>query len=175
VALEGISHLALGRGYALRGDLDEAQRSWDLSIDLARRSGSLRSLGKRYQTAGENYLTVGQYERAAQPLLTSLEIFERGGDPTAQAETLLRLAAVYRKSGKYPEAIAEAEAGLRLARSYTNRQREGQLLIELGKIHAARNELSKARTYWQQAAALLASISPNDEADAVALLGDNPA
>jgi tetratricopeptide (TPR) repeat protein/transcriptional regulator with XRE-family HTH domain len=173
VALEGISHLALGRGYALRGELDEAQHSWDLSIDLARKSGSLRSLGKRYQTAGENYLTVGQYERAVQPLLTSLEIFERGGDPTSQAETLLRLATVYRKSGNYPEAIVQAEAGLGLARTYTNRQREGQLLIELGKIHAARNELTKARAFWQQAAALLASISPNDEADALKLLTEN--
>ncbi|QNE17986.1 helix-turn-helix domain-containing protein [Kribbella qitaiheensis] len=173
-SLEGISHLALGRGYALRGELDEAQHSWAVSIDLARASGNLRSLGKRHQTAGTIYLTIGEYERAVQPLLTSLEVFERGGDPTSQAETRLHLAAVYRKSGNHPEAVVQAEAGLQLARTYTNRQREGQLLIELGKIQAAQNKLPEAHTLWHQAATLLAAISPNDEADARRLLTDNP-
>ena len=137
------------------------------------RPADLRSLGKRYQTAGENYLTVGQYERAVQPLLTSLEIFEAvatrpprprrccGWPPsTGSPATIRKPSPRPRQDWDWPVATPTAK-------------REGQLLIELGKIHAARNELTKARAVWQRAAALLASISPNDEADALKLLAEN--
>jgi tetratricopeptide (TPR) repeat protein/transcriptional regulator with XRE-family HTH domain len=171
----GISHLALGKLHAHRGEYGLAQQSFDVSIALAKESGNVRSLGKRYQTAGQSFLEAGQYDRALAPLLTSIDMFERIDDGTSQAESQLHLARIYRAIGAYAEATARAESGLSLARTRANKQREGQLLTELGRINAARGDVASAHTFWQQAAALLRPISPHDEAIALNLLADNPA
>jgi tetratricopeptide (TPR) repeat protein len=171
----GISHLALGKLRARRGEYDLAQQSFDLSIALARESGNVRSLGKRYQTTGQSFLEAGQSDRALTPLLVSVDLFEQNDDTTSEAESQLLLGRSYRAGGNYPEAIARTETGLGLARAHTNKQREGQLLIELGLIHAAQGNFSTARDRWQEAAACLASVSPNDEAIALQLLANEPA
>ena len=171
----GISHLALGKLRARRGEYELAQQSFDLSIALATESGNIRSLGKRYQTTGQSFLEAGQYHRALSPLLVSIDIFEQIDDTTSEAESQLLLGRSYRAGGNYAEAIARTETGLRLARAHTNKQREGQLLIELGLIHAAQGNLSTALDRWHEAAACLASVSPNDEAVALQLIADQAA
>jgi tetratricopeptide (TPR) repeat protein/transcriptional regulator with XRE-family HTH domain len=170
ITLEGISYLALGRLRSLRGDHQLARQSFDRSIALARKTENLRSLAKRHQIAGQAYDSAGHHGEAVSSLLESLEIFTQIGDGNAQAESLQALATIHLETGRYQEAIDRAEAALHLARSYTNKQREGQILIDLGRIKAATGQLAQARDLWRQAADLLHPLSPNDEAAALALL-----
>jgi tetratricopeptide (TPR) repeat protein len=173
--VEGVTHLALGRLHTLRNEQDLAKKSFDLSIALAEKAGDLRSLAKRHQIAGHSYRAVSRYDEAAQALLRSVEAFGQIGDVANQAESLHSLAAIYLATGDYKQAAEHAEAGLRHARAYGNKQRVGQLLIELGRIQEATGNLTQARTLWQQAATLLHSISPPDEAVALTLLDTQPA
>jgi transcriptional regulator with XRE-family HTH domain/tetratricopeptide (TPR) repeat protein len=173
--LEGLSHLALGKLHALRGQADLAKQFFDFSISLAEQSGNRRSLAKRHLTAGQSYIAVGRDDLATAAILTSLAIFDEIGDGNAQAEGHQFLATIYLNAGRYPDAAAQAQTGLRLARAYTAKQREGLILIELGRIHAAQQDIHTARSLWQQAAVILHPISPHDEAAALQLLTDNPA
>jgi hypothetical protein len=75
-------------------------------------------------------------------------------------------------TGNHPAAIAQAEQGIRLARAYGNQQREGLLLIELGKIKVATGDLAAGVAAWRQAVGVLHPLFPNDEAAARALLAE---
>jgi tetratricopeptide (TPR) repeat protein/transcriptional regulator with XRE-family HTH domain len=169
--IEGISHLALGRLYTVGGDHSRGRLCFDLCIKLAKEAGNLRSLAMRYLVAGESYLTTGQHSAAAEALLAGIDVFNEIDDRGPLAECHLDLAILHRETGDYDEAVRNAEVGLRIARRYTDTHREGRILIELGRIHAAQSNLRDAHTHWQQAAVLLHPISPNDEAVALRLLG----
>jgi tetratricopeptide (TPR) repeat protein len=173
--VEGISHLALGRLHTLRGENDLARQSFDLSVSLAEKAENPRSLAARHLVAGQSYLSVGRFHQAIDSLLESVNIYDMIDGGNGQAESLRDLAASYLAIGDYRQATERAETGLRLARIYGNEQREGQLLIELGRIHEATGNLPGARILWRQAAAVLHPISPNDESTALALLDMHPA
>ncbi|WP_238158367.1 helix-turn-helix domain-containing protein [Kribbella voronezhensis] len=172
--LEGLSNLALGKLHALRGDAELAKQFFDLSISMAEQAGNRRSLAKRHLTAGQSYLATGRDDLATAAILTSLAIFDEIGVDAAQAEGHQSLAMVHLNAGRYADATTHAQAGLRLARVYTDKQREGLILIELGRIHAAQQDLTTARSLWQRAAAILHTISPSGEAAALQLLADTP-
>lgn len=169
----GISHLALGRLHSRRGEHYLARESFDLSLTLAEKSGNPRSLAKRHQIAGQAYMEAGHHAAASEMLLKSIDGFVQLEDGNAQAEGMQYLATTYLAVGDHPAATEQAEAGLRLARVYSNQQREGQLLIELGKIRAATGDITGATTAWHQAATTLHPLFPNDESTAQALLGEH--
>lgn len=172
--VEGISYLALGTLYNRRGDHLRAERSFNRSLALAHGTSNLRSLAKRFQIAGQSYEAAGLYDQAIDSLSRSLEVFSQISDGNTQAESHLSLAAIYRSRGDLTTATAQAETGLRLARTYGNKQREGQLLTELGKLAQAAGDLSQAESLWHQAATLLHPVSPRDESAALELLQLNP-
>ncbi|NEA33826.1 helix-turn-helix domain-containing protein [Streptomyces sp. SID13031] len=169
----GISHLALGRLHSRRRDHDLARESFDLSLLLAEKSGNLRSLARRHQIVGQAYLEAGLHAAATDTLLKSFDIFARLEDGNAQAESLLGLATNYLALGDHPAAAERAEAGLQLARAYGNQQREGQLLIELGKIRASTGDVAAAAVAWRQAVTVLHAVFPNDQAAALELLAEH--
>jgi tetratricopeptide (TPR) repeat protein len=142
-----------------------------LSIALAERIGDLRSLAKRHQIAGDNYRNAGFYELALSSLLKSLEVYDRLDDRLGQAQTLADLSEVYLAIGDLEQATQCAEDGRLIAKAHGTPQREGELLIELGRIKQAAGDQAAARTYWRQAAEILHPISPSIEAIALRLLG----
>lgn len=168
----GVSELALARLHSLRGEHDRARQSFDRSIRLAEEAGDLRSLAKRHQIAGQTYMSSGHHTLAVRSLLLSAEYFDQVGDTSYQAESLQDLATLYLASGEYERATAAAQEGLRLARATAGKRREGQLLIEMGRIKQATGEDDSARALWLQAATLLHPISPTHEAIARRLLDD---
>ncbi|WP_328327371.1 helix-turn-helix domain-containing protein [Kribbella sp. NBC_00382] len=167
----GISHLALGRLHSRRGEYELARESFDLSLVLAKKSGNPRSLAKRLQIAGQAYMEAGHHLAATEMERKSFDVFGRLDDGNAQAECLQHLATSYLAMGQPTEAAEQAEAGLKLARAYGNQQREGLLLIELGRIRAATGEVAAATTAWRQAATALQDF-PHDAAIAQELLAE---
>ncbi|WBQ07208.1 ATP-binding protein [Kribbella sp. CA-293567] len=166
----GISHMALGKLHSRRGDHDRARESFDLAIELVSNSGNLRSLARRYQYAGQSFMQADRHSAASELLLKTFDLYEQLEDGNAQAECLQNLATNSLALGDYAAAISYAESGLRLARAYSNRQREGQLLTELGKVQAATGDLAAASESWRNAASVLRAGFPNDEAAALELL-----
>jgi transcriptional regulator with XRE-family HTH domain/tetratricopeptide (TPR) repeat protein len=172
-SVEGISYVALGTLHVRRGEHEMAKQRFDLSIALAEKAANLRSLSRRYQYVGQAYLGGGLNALAEQALLKSLDVLAELDDQNAAAETLQHLAANHLAVGDHAAATGRAEAGLQLARANGNKLREGRLLIVLGRIEAVTDDLSAARSLWQQAAALLRPLSPNDESVALQLLTEH--
>jgi tetratricopeptide (TPR) repeat protein/transcriptional regulator with XRE-family HTH domain len=168
--VEGISYLALGNLYNRRGDYVRAERSFNRSIALALVSDNVRSLAKRYQIAGQSYRAAAQYQQAIDSLTMSIEVYGRIPDGNGQSESHRDLAAIHLATGDLTTATSYAETGLRLARTYGNTQREGEILTRLGEIAHAAGDLPRAQSLWRQAAALLHSVSSHDESIALALL-----
>lgn len=172
-SVEGISYMALGTLHVRRGEHEMAQQRFDLSIALAEKAGNLRSLSRRYQYVGQAYLGGGLNALAEQALLKSLKVLVELDDQNAAAETLQHLATNHLAVGDHTAATERAEGGLQLARANGNKLREGRLLIVLGKISAAKDDLPAARSLWRQAADVLRPLSPNDEAAALQVLADH--
>ncbi|GAA0926346.1 hypothetical protein GCM10009554_06520 [Kribbella koreensis] len=168
----GISHLALGRLHSRRGEYELARESFDLSLVLAEKSGNPRSLAKRLQIAGQAYMEAGHHVAAMEMERKSFDIFAQLEDGNAQAECLQHLATSSLALGDPVAAAEQAEAGLRLAHAIGNQQREGLLLIELGRIRAATGDRVAAETAWRQAATALHDF-PHDEAVAQAFLTEH--
>jgi tetratricopeptide (TPR) repeat protein/transcriptional regulator with XRE-family HTH domain len=171
--VEGISYLALGNLYNRRGDHSRAERSFNRALALAQASGNLRSLARRFQVAGESYQRAGLYDQAISSLDRSVEVFGQIYDGNAQSESLCNLAAIHLAKGDPTTATEHAETGLRLARTYGNKQREGQILIEQGKIAEATGHLAQAQSLWRHAVTILHTIAPREEAIAITLLRDH--
>jgi tetratricopeptide (TPR) repeat protein len=168
----GISHLALGRLHSRRGEYELARESFDLSLVLAEKSGNPRSVAKRHQIVGQAYMEAGHHLAATEMQRKSFDIFAQLEDGNAQAECLQHLATSYLAMGEPTAAAEQTEAGLKLARAFGNQQREGLLLIELGRIRAATGDLAAAITAWRRAATTLHDF-PNDEAIAQGLLTEH--
>ncbi|MEU4394498.1 helix-turn-helix domain-containing protein [Kribbella sp. NPDC023855] len=168
----GISHLALGRLHSRRGEFELATESFALSFRLAEKSGNPRSLAKRHLIAGEAYQEAGFHAASSEVLRKGFDLFEQLKDGNAQAECLQHMASNSLATGNHTAATEQAEQGIRLARAYGNQQREGLLLIELGKIKVATGDLAAGVAAWRQAVGVLHPLFPNDEAAARALLAE---
>ncbi len=172
--IAGISYLALGNLYLRRGDAVRADRSFNRALALANATGNVRSTAKRYQIAGQAYATAGRRDAAIEFLLKSIETYNRISEKNGAAESHCTLAAVEIDAGDFATALAHAQIGLELARADSNSQREGELLIQLGRIAHAEGDLATARTHWQEAASLLHTQATTGEAIALELLALNP-
>lgn len=170
--LEGVGRLALGKVHNRRADRQAAEQAFEESIALARATGDGRSIAKRHQIAGESYLACRFYDPAVRLLLKGHQVFQELGDDSGQAECLRPLALTYAAMGEKATAEKYLVEGLRLTRAIGNRFREGQLLIELGKLRSAAADLSEASQYWSEAIATLHGVSPRDEAIASRLLAE---
>ncbi|TCO45660.1 tetratricopeptide repeat protein [Kribbella antiqua] len=168
--IEGVSHIALGGLYDRKGDYELADQAFQRGIALARESGDLRSLVKRYLNAGFSNLLVGRLQDALEPLFLSLETARRAGNEDLQSQALQCLAAVYASQAEYDEARRYIERAMILVRHLGNRVREGCLILELGKVRAAAGDSAAAIEHLTAAVAVLHDISPHFEAAAKDLL-----
>ncbi|WP_432939888.1 tetratricopeptide repeat protein [Kribbella sp. CA-253562] len=173
--IEGTSYLALGSLYLHSGDITRADRSFARALALSSATGNYRSTAKRYQNAGQAYLHAGFLDRAADYLVKSISAYQLVSDRNGESDSCRDLAELHTNLRQLPLARTYAETGLRLARKIGNLQREGELLIQLGRIEHADGDLTAARTHWQQAATLLRSQAISSETIALDLLAANPA
>jgi tetratricopeptide (TPR) repeat protein len=147
----GLAHLHLGEPERALSYLEPA---------LA----AVRELGDQYgesvilSNIGVAHLAAGDARRAAQDGESALSLIRAMGDKFLEAEVLSDVCAAM-------VALHQAEAGIRhggralaIAREIHAHQLEAKALLALGQAHAAAGDVRHARTWFEEASAILQTI-----------------
>jgi tetratricopeptide (TPR) repeat protein/transcriptional regulator with XRE-family HTH domain len=135
----------LGIVYYLRGQLDEAERHYALSLQINREVGNRHGEGIRLGNLAGVYHTAGEFDLALRYYGEALAIYRELGNPHGEALTLCNFADTRRDMGRPEEAIelasaamttsvqlkskvAEAVAAKSLAAAYRDLGRQGEAL-----------------------------------------------
>jgi tetratricopeptide (TPR) repeat protein len=133
-----------------RGQLDEAERLFQQSLEIEREVGgrpgeaiSLHQLGMVAQDRGE----LDEAERLYQQ---SLQIEQEVGDRPGEAKTLHPLGRVAQDRGELDEAERLYQQSLQIKREVGGRPGEAIPLHQLGRVAQDRGELDEAERLYQQ-------------------------
>ena len=151
----------------------DAQQSWQNSLELYRyigdRSGEARSLNN----LGLVYFSLGQYPKAIELHQQSLAISQEIGDRNGEANSLMNLGNVYNNLGEYPKAIEYYQHSLSIFQEIGDRNGEASSLGNLGIVYDILGEYPQAIEYYQQSLAIKQEIGDrNGEANSLNNLGN---
>lgn len=176
-AAAGPGNLALGRGYAALGDLDQAQAA----LEAAQRSGyanaqvarALAQVHCAFSLAMSGDAWRGGAERSLAPLRAAhlreaRAQFDRSGSPGDLEEAALRI-----QEGDYLTGLAEARAAFREAPwLYEAKVEEARALTGLGLVRAAKGEVQAAASLFRESELAVQSAEAIGQSDEAVTLAD---
>ena len=162
-ALDHIAQL-----HAQRGRLDDARAAVSEALAIADRLGVALLRQRLATTAAEIACTAGDADECDAASNRALGIASRRGDRLGRAHALRLRARVEARRGATEKAIASLENARALTAQGEDLLMGARVLVEYGDALAARGELLRARTAWEEAAAAYARLGMPPEALAVA-------
>ena len=142
-----------GKGWMLKnkGDLKEAIRTFEYSLEIAKRNNFKQEVKYLSNNLALTYTESAAYDKALHYNFESLRVREKDGDSTEISIALNNIAFAYSELGDYESALNYFEKSYRikmrnnirydLERSVTN---IGGILIELGKYEEAEKIIKQA-------------------------------
>ncbi len=107
----------IGIAWYLKGDTARSIEFLEQQLRLARDTGDQRSEVLALGNLGEAYLTQRDVGRAVETLQRAFELCAKIGDTSGQGHALFQLALAHAQRGERPQAIAQAEAALKLLKA----------------------------------------------------------
>jgi LuxR family transcriptional regulator, maltose regulon positive regulatory protein len=145
-------HTTLGISAAELGHLDEAEKHFERSLAICRRSGDVGGQGRAtYLLAVNVLLQRGEFRLARDAAERAWQQFKRLGDRRLTCLTHGVLAYVTALAGNEREARQLAEEGLRQSEALGYRMIEGYSHCTLGHCALLRRDLSSAREHFETA------------------------
>lgn len=129
-----------GRALSLLGREDEARRSLNRAIDLARSTGDFLTLRHSLNTAAFLQRRTGDLRGAADSYRQALEQSERLGDPSDIAFARFVLGRVYVEQGKWREAREQFEHAVSGVQSADTSWYSSYAMAGLGYLHLLEGE-----------------------------------
>ncbi len=140
-----------GRAFSLLGRTDDARRSLDRAIQLARSVGDLLTLRNSLNTVAFLQRRDGELRGAADSYRQALEQSERLGDPSDIAFARFVLGRVYVEQGKWREAREQFEPAVRAARSTGTSWYSSYSMAGLGYLCLLEGEHDQGVQYLSEA------------------------
>lgn len=140
----------LGQSARYRGDIEEALRHYDVSIEIYEDLDH-RELGIAYQNRGRFYLYLRELDRAGADLERALDRFRAGGKPRRIAVALTALGQLAKRRGDPHEALAYLEEALPLRREAGSIRGLAVTLFSLGAVHRDLGDDAAAVDFYKQA------------------------
>jgi CHAT domain-containing protein/tetratricopeptide (TPR) repeat protein len=156
VALERAAADARQRSFCEKEE-DKRRALEDLRQVLAawRRLGDARGEVEVLNTLGRLQVTLGENQEATALLQQALDLARTLGDRREEARALGQLGRVLRRTGgDRAEVLALYEGALRLARELGDGAGEGEVLYNIGVLHADQGDAKTASSYYEQALAV---------------------
>ena len=122
--------------------------------ESARKLGWLALASRAYDTAASFLFARGDPAGAAAAEETAIRILEERKQTVAVMEALERLGVVYKRLGRYEDAIAAFKRSIALARTEGHGRGLSKALAALSSLHQGRGDLEKARTVMTDARAI---------------------
>ena len=147
------ARLLLRHGLLIRfsGRVDEAHRSLDEALVLARRLGDTRLEGHALESLGGLHFEQGRTNDALSNYEAALEAHRKIGDRYFEGLLLGHLGSLLLEQGRMDEAISHYEAALEIHRAVGNRHLEGLVLVNLGSLHGKRGRVDHAFSKYEAA------------------------
>ena len=134
-----------------------------------------RGRGSALNYAGLAALSAGDYETAERTLLSAITFSTSAGDDPERAEELTNLANVYFFVGRYTDAQANYDAGLRVTDAHRNepwtQRRRRILLVNLATLDQRLGRDEDALEIYRRVQALGAELRPREQAQILVNLG----
>jgi len=140
---------SLARYWLLRGRLSEGCQ-WLGAAVAASDGRSVADLAKALGGAATLMVETGEFERAAEVALRSLEICRRLVDERGQTRALSALGNARLRQARYDEARAIHEEGLALFQKMRDPRGTAQALNNLGAIARLQGDLDNARRFYEE-------------------------
>ncbi|MDQ7842830.1 MAG: tetratricopeptide repeat protein [Armatimonadota bacterium] len=140
---------SLARYWLLRGRLSEGRR-WLEAAVAASEGRSEADLAKALGGAATLMVETGEFARAAEAAVRSLEICRRLGDERGQTRALSALGNARLRQARYDEARAIHEEGLALFQKMGDPRGTAQALNNLGAIARLQGDLDSARRFYEE-------------------------
>ncbi|RXG33212.1 DNA-binding transcriptional regulator, CsgD family [Leeuwenhoekiella marinoflava DSM 3653] len=141
------------KSYQLLGTCREKQKQPQKALDFQQQSlaiyRNLKDLSGEatvLENIGSIYEDLEEYDKAY-VYFESAYIFFKEADDEAQVNALNNLADIYRKTGRYTEAIEKTKDVLELAFSYDNAHQIGSAYKDLAKAYALAEDYKQAHHY----------------------------
>jgi tetratricopeptide (TPR) repeat protein len=149
------AHRVMGIIALHEGDLQNACRYDERSLELYREVGDLPRMVQACNNVGDSCRLLGQVDRAFERLKEGLEVARRIGDTRDEALLLQTTAELYLDQGDWEKAIAYSERALPVASESGVSSRILETHRVLGLAYQAVGRLSEARRHLETAESLM--------------------
>ncbi|MDZ8025228.1 MAG: tetratricopeptide repeat protein [Nostoc sp. DedQUE11] len=146
----GAIYHCLGILKANEGEVDEAIKLFNQSLEITQRIGKIQGQGATLNQLGILYANKGDVDEAIALYNQSLEIKERIGDVQGKAVTLHCLGNIYADKGDVEQAVALYNQSLEINERIGDVRCQAATLYCLGNIHANKGEVDEAIALYNQ-------------------------
>jgi eukaryotic-like serine/threonine-protein kinase len=164
---------ALGICYRLMNKPDEAIKSIQDSMEIARKLGLKRLLAANLAELATNQTTLGKPDVALDNFNQSLQILRDNGMKRDLGVILINRGVLYQSRGDLDKALQDYKDSLQIARDTADIDLQALSLSNIGAIYSQKNDTDNALIYYQQSLQLREQVNePVDMAETLSALGD---
>ncbi len=147
-----------GVNYEILNQLPAALQAYQQSLRLAEKRGDSTSIGQSWINIGLLDSKVRHFTEAADITKRALALFTRNADTLNMALCFQNLASFSNDQQQFALADSLSKIALNLYRAINNRFGEAELVMSLGSIASARNNIRLSNQYLQQAIAITSEM-----------------
>ena len=147
----------VGYAFFLEGEYDNALAYWQQALDRRQKIGDKRGIVLSVQNMGFLQTAQGRWPEAMKSFLDALEKGREIGSTKALAVSHGNIGLLHQYEGRYPAALLAYAEALKILRGLDDKRglaeftiKEGQALIELGRLPEARAKLDAAEAWVRE-------------------------
>ena len=164
---------SLGICYRLMNKPDEAMKSIQDSMEIARKLGLKRLLAANLAELATNQTTIGKPDAALTDFNQSLEILREIGMKKDSGVILINRGTLFYTRGEYDKALQDYKDALQVERDTADINLQGLCLNNIGDVYFEKNDTDNALIYFQQSLQLRQKVNdPVYLAETLGALGD---
>ncbi len=142
----------LAISFQVRGNYTLAFENYQKALDLYREVDDLEGAAKIFNNLGILFIDQGNYQKSLEYYSNALKVFEEIGKKISAAGVLNNIGEIYEKLDKLDQALEYYDKSYKIFSSMQGFEREkAHILINKGRIHFNKGDMSFALKYYQQA------------------------
>lgn len=164
---------ALGISYRLMNKPEEAIKSIQDSMEIARKLGMKRLLANSFSELAQDQITIGKPDLAMASYGQALQILQDIGVKKDYGDILINRGVLYQNLGQYDKALQDYKDALQVQRDAGDLNYQAVCLSNIADVYSAKYDTDNALIYYQQSLQLREKLNqPIYLAETLSALGD---
>jgi serine phosphatase RsbU (regulator of sigma subunit)/tetratricopeptide (TPR) repeat protein len=135
----------------INSDPRQASEYVNTALSLAQKQEYIRGTADSYNIIGTFHHLQGNYPKALNHYLKSLEVYQKNKDLPGQAATLLNIGALYQSQGDFKQATSRYEQSLKIERKLGNTLGIANCYINMGNAYSIQKNYNTGIRYLEKA------------------------